>query len=40
MGGWGRGEMGDGTEEGIRWDEHWVFHGSQLDNKLYLKKIK
>ena len=27
-----------GIEEGTCWDEHWVFYGSQFDNKLYLEK--
>ena len=29
------GKMGDGTEEGTCWDEHWVLYVSQFDNKLY-----
>ena len=35
--GWGeRGKWVMGTEEGTRWDEHWVLYGNQFDNKLYL----
>ena len=29
-----------GIEEGTCWDEHWVFHGNQLDDKLKKKKKK
>ena len=27
-------------EEGTCWDEHWVLHGNQLDNKFHTKKKK
>ena len=27
-------------EEGTCWDEHWVLHGNQLDNKFHVKKKK
>ena len=28
-----------GIEEGTCWDDHWVLHGNQLDNKLHIKII-
>ena len=37
----GAGERGKwvmGIEEGTCWDEHWVFYGSQFNNKLNYKK--
>ena len=27
-----------GIEEGTFWDEHWVLHGNQFDNKFHIKK--
>ena len=29
-----------GTEEGTRWDEHWVLYGNQRDNRFHIKKEK
>ena len=41
MGDGGRGGWVMGIEEGIFWDEHWVLHGNQFDDKFHvLKKIK
>ena len=34
-GGGGEGKWVMGTEVGTCWDEHWVLHVSQFDNKLY-----
>ena len=28
-----------GIEEGTFWDEHWVLHGNQFDNKFHILKI-
>ena len=27
-----------GTEEGTCWDERWVLHGNQVDNKFHIKQ--
>ena len=27
-----------GIEEGTFWDEHWVLHGNQFDNKFHILK--
>ena len=27
-----------GIEEGTCWDEHWVLHGNQFDNKFHILK--
>ena len=36
-----RGKWVMGMEEGTCWDEHWLLHGNQFDNKLHTKnKIK
>ena len=32
--------MGDGIEEGIFWDEHWVLYGNQFDDKFHILKKK
>ena len=36
----GRGKWVMGIEEGTCWDEHWVLHGNQFDNKFHIKKKK
>ena len=35
-----RGKWVMSIEEGTCQDGHWVLYGNQLDNKLYLKKLK
>ena len=37
MGVGGRGKWVMGIEEGACWEEHWVLHGNQFDNKFHIK---